>query len=496
MQDSQNLGEPRRQSPIAIVMILAQALTRVVKQVFPFVIIAFLGSSDNRGLKILTATIVITLISSVATVIKYFSTYYYIHHGSLILNSGWLSKSKVNIPLNKIQAINFEQNVLHRMLGVVKVYADTAGSDKKEFELSALTKYDAEALREFVLHHKNVKVEEIESDIAQETIIAPVSTSRIIFKLDIPSLIKVGITENHLRSGWLIIVAVFWIYSQIEEVGIKVEDEIDIESWWQTVINSMILLGLLFLTATILISLTRTVVKYFDLTFLRVDNGFKVVKGLFNRTEVAAQDSKVQYISWSQNILQKLLSYNTLSIHQAGSIGQGSSGIVIPGCLSHHIDYVRECLIPRVDLETIPMSGVDKRYVSRLATILGVSVIIILAFLVYNENFYQALGLALIYAILIVNRYYRYKKIAYGNDGENIVIFGGTWGAKKTILPIYKVQSINMIASPYMHRHGLATLRINTAAGALSIPYLSKAEAIKYSDIVLYKVETSDKWWM
>lgn len=497
-ETSNNLSEPRRQSPYAIALILAQAITRVVRQIFPFIIIAFIGSSDNRGMKILIATISITLISSVATLIKYFTTYYYVKDGSLILNSGWISKSRVNIPLNKIQAINFEQNVLHRILGVTKVYADTAGSDKREFELSALTIEDAEALRSYVLDVKKVNNEVVEtSEYENEQITTEKESSRVIFKLDIPSIIKVGLTENHLRSGWLIIVAVFWIYSQIEEVGIKVEDEIDIESWWQTIINSTILLVLVFAIISVVISLARTVVKYFDLTFLRVHEGFKVVKGLFNRTEVAAKDSKVQYMSWSQNKLQKLLGYNTLSIHQAGSLsGFDKTGIVIPGCQAEHIDYVRECIIPDVKIENILMSGVDKRYLMRRVTILGILTALAMAFSIIQENYYIAIVAIFIFILLVVNRYYSFRKLAYGLDGQNLIIDGGTWGAKKTILPIFKVQSINMVASPYMYKNKLATLRIYTAAGSLSIPYINRKEATKIIDWILYKVEVSRKAWM
>jgi putative membrane protein len=497
MLDNTSLFQPQRQSPVAIILTLAKAIVNVARQAFPLLIIAFVGNSDYRSLKILLVTVAISLISTVVAFIRYFTTYYFIQDEYLVLHTGWLSKSKVNIPLSRVQSINFEQNILYRFFDVVKIYADSAGSDKREFELTAIGKKDAEALRYYVISYKDAQKDEEVGETTVQDSPKFHSDEQIIISYDPLTLVKIGLTENHLRSGWLVIVAIFWVYSQFEEIGIKVEDQVDVDVWYSALLNSFAVLMVLLALMSVAISLVRTFVKNYDFKFIRTPHGFKVVKGLFNRIEVAASDQKIQFISWSQNILQKYLAYNTLKISQAGIVAdQNKKGLSIPGCLEPQIDYVQSHLFGHMDTQHIHWSRISMKYVWRYATILGIIACLTIIYLWFAGRL-QFLGITIIiYAFLVYSRYLRYKKIKFGTNLRFLLLHGGTWGARKTILPMYKIQNVQLRSSPYLRRHNLSTMIIYTAAGSLSLPYIPNSTAMKLCDIFLFRIESDTRSWM
>jgi len=49
--------------------------------------------------------------------------------------------------------------------------------------------------------------------------------------------------------------------------------------------------------------------------------------------------------------------------------------------------------------------------------------------------------------------------------------------------------------SPLQRRKGLATLRVYMASGSVRIPYVEHELARQLRDVILYKVESSQKVW-
>jgi putative membrane protein len=77
-----------------------------------------------------------------------------------------------------------------------------------------------------------------------------------------------------------------------------------------------------------------------------------------------------------------------------------------------------------------------------------------------------------------------------------MIIRGGLFGDKAETLPIIKLQNIEISQSPYQRRKKLANVKIHTAAGNVTIPYVGYNRAIQLSDYILYKTESSNKRWM
>jgi len=440
----------------------------------------------------MSGIIVFALLGMVFSIIKFFRYYYYIKDDELVIEQGVLKKSKTIVPFERVQTINLEQNIIHRMFDVVKLKVDTAGSAGAELEFEAISHSTADQLREMLLSKKKTSKTTAGGTVAEHS----TPTYRRIMKLELPELLKAGMVENHLRSGGLIFAAMFWIWQSAGDVGMsdRVEDPLSaIEYGLQLVA----VLGIMFVVVSFLISLVRMVITNYDLEFMRSDQGFKLQGGLFTRRDVSALDHKIQVVSWADNPLKKLIGIKDLRLRQAASQAIGSKKTIkIPGCTAEHLHEVTTSLYGSDYDKGIAYQHIHGAYFHRVA----LYVLLLggglwgLAF--YMSNMPMMVGLTIAIVGILLTRYLSMKKKRYGLNQEVLIVRGGSYGDKTEVLPIYKIQSCSITSSPYQRRRGLASVVIYTASGRVGVPYIPWAAAQQLQDVLLYGVERDRRKWM
>lgn len=489
---------PTRQSYVAIVMILFKTVNVVVRQLFPALLVILVGGSKNRGQYIIWFLVVGSVLSMIYSIINFFRTYFIIQNGEIILHTGVFSRKKISIPFERIQTVNFEQNIIHQFFSVLSIKLDTAGSEKNEFEFHAIEAEKAHALREMIMSQKKVAVL---SESPLNSIDKPQTAQenyKLIMSIAPFQLLKVGLTENHIKSGGLIFVFFFWIYQNLQEVGVDVDEYSQDIPIWEAGLYSVMALITLFLIISVLISLIRTLVKHYDLKFFRSSAGFKIESGLFTKKQTSALDHKIQYISWSDNLLKRWMGFKDLALNQASSNELSTtSNIKIPGCNMHHIRQVSETLFGNADFDSnIELHSIDKRFFIRFSVIMILLLIVVCSGLIYFEQ-YDKIVLAVLACVYFCGtRFISYKKMKYGINHEMLYIRGGIFGDKAEIMPMFKIQSVEMHQSPYQTRNNLATITLYTASGKLRIPYIAKGICTDLMNIILYKSESDKRKWM
>lgn len=484
---------PHRQSYAAIVMILGRSVNIVMRQLLPVFIVVFLGSSKNKDTFLIYVGLATAIITLSVSLVNYFVTYFYIKNNELIFHTGVFTKKKTALPFDRIQSIQFEQNIFHTFFSVVKLNIDSAGSDKNEFQFHALDTARAKALRDTILQGQSQKMQ----NISKETITAPPENTEKIISLSTTDLLRAGLTENHIKSGGLIIFFFLWIYNNLKDAGVDVEDYTGhIAGEW---INFSLLLSLLslFLIISVSISLFRTVVVNFNLSMFRTPAGFKILHGLFTRKETSARDHKIQYISWSDNLLKKGIGFYNLYIHQA-SPGQLKlkENIRIPGIRKTHIHALTTYLYGMNDIQNIPLHSVKSPYFTRFAMItVMLSVVSGAGIYLFSQPKYTVY-LLIISLFLIVLRFMSFRKKKYSLTSDMLFFKGGTFGDTYALLPIYKIQAAAIHQSWYQWRHHLCDVKIFTASGPLVIPYISLREGYALVQILTYSAETDKRPWM
>ncbi|MBC7885565.1 MAG: PH domain-containing protein [Saprospiraceae bacterium] len=485
---------PNRQSYVAILMILFKTINVLFRQLLPIVVVILVGGSKSKTSYILYFIIGVAVISMAYSLINFFKTYFIVQDAELILHTGVFNRKKMAIPFNKIQTINFEQNIIHRFFSVLRIKVDTAGSEKNEFEFHALQSDKANALRDLVMKEKRTPVITEEFDTQQ---IGESSAFTPIMSLSTADLLKVGITENHLKSGALIFLFFFWIYQNLHDVGVDVDEyseeipDVDVGMLFIVFIISV------FIIVSVIISMIRTVVRDYDLQFLRSARGFKVISGLFTKKEVSAMDVKIQQMAWSDNLLKRMIGFKNLSLHQASSAELSSKqNIHIPGCRMHHITEVVRSLFGKVDFDHFEMHKIDIRFFIRFSLIICI-LILMMGTLAYYINHTDKIVYVIIAGLYFIgHRYLSYRKKTFGHNEELVFIKGGIFGDKAEILPIFKIQAIELNQTPYQTRHQLCSITLFTASGRTQIPYISHHFARHLTDLFLSKVEMDRRKWM
>jgi len=273
-----NFREPTRQSIVAILLIIWKTYRVIIGQIWPFLILfLFKGKGPGGSNHLLLFVIGAAVLVMIYSIINYFRYYFYVDTDELVIESGVLKRSKLNVPFDRIQTINFEQNIIHRLFNVVRLKVDTAGSSQAEFEFHAIDNQKADELRELLLSKKKSAQPSLRIEVGQDL---PVNKKyKTIMQLSITDLIKAGAVENHLRSGGIILAGMWWVWQSIDDSGLidindKVEETVA-QQLSSGLMITLILIGL-FMILSFIVSMAKMIITNYDLKFLRSDNGFKI----------------------------------------------------------------------------------------------------------------------------------------------------------------------------------------------------------------------------
>ena len=421
-----------------------------------------------------------------------------------IINQGVFKKEEMSVPFGRIQSVHLKQNLIQQILNVVGLEIETAGSVTKEVSIPALKRSYAESLKSFLLSRKaevepaETEREEIQNDTPAK--LKKQNEERVILRLGIVDLLKVGLTENHLRTGLIAFGVLFSYFNQAEEF---LAEEVDAATRQvETVVNTMVFVVpiaiLFFVVLSILLSTIRTVLRYYNLSVLISPNSLTVRGGLLKIQENLVPEGKIQFISWKSNPLRRLIGYQSLAIYQAGSeVINRKNAVQVPGCREEQVEAVNQAFFPELEnfaaltaLKPVPYFQV------RLLLFFGIIPAIALAAIGWFEGwwFYIIAGLVVATADFLTRKYVARFEVLLSED--LLRVNRGYIFPQRILLKLYKVQNISYHQSIFQKRRGLASVILFTAGGRISIPFIPEATAKSVVDFLLYKIESSHKEWM
>lgn len=493
---------PQRQSKIAIGIILIKFIRTTIRAFWPILLSFFITGRNSDSFTSIIGYVVLAfaVFNLLGSVLTYFRFYFHIEEGAFLIDKGILKRSKVNIPFERIQTINFKQNILHQMFGVVSLEIDTAGAKKSELTIDALSKEDAEELRSFILSEKaQILVPDTEK--SEEVIDTAQGEGEVILHLGVSDLFKVGISQNHLKSMGILFAFVFSTLNEVtEDIPELIADQVSgyenviINTGWIMFLASVILVGII----SFLYSLISTVLGNYDLKLSIHQGGLKLVKGLLNREEVSVNKKKIQIVSWSDNPIRMMFKMFTLKIEQASSAeaDQLKSKIKVPGSYQTQVDSVAKTVFPEEFYREEEKHKVSKLLKYRLFLFFGLLPTVVGGLIAFYFIEWEVLYF-LIWTTLVslsINLYY--KKRSFEVNEELLKNNRGTFGHIYELIQLYKVQSVEIKQSWYQRRKKLATIVLSTAAGSVRIPFLALEKAEALENFILYRIESDQREWM
>jgi putative membrane protein len=494
-----NFNHPQRQSLSGVIILFMNSLQKIGRAFVPILVVFFLKIETASVLLMILGAIGIMILIGIFAYLKYLNFTFYIDEKSeeFIVNDGVFNKSKIVISLHKIQQVSIHQNLLQRIINIYEISVDTAGTDKQEGNIKAVSHEVALALKEKLLENRNIS-ENLEKDVTVET-----EKKMPFLRIQLINLFKIGITSNYAKSIGLIITFFFTIYENLHNIGKEdVLTGLEIESKFNSypiLISILIAIAGLFFVV-FLINIFRTVLKYFNFTIEKQKGSLLLSYGLISKQSTIVKPEKVQIVSVSQNYFQKKLRILEIKIKQAtGDDAKKSKfGIEILGCNNAEKNQILNLVF-----DAIPQANTKlKPNWRKLVFAIFLSIILPLsAFLIvynYTEiNLKHYVPIAVFYVIFVaIIQFFSFYNYRLYIGQKHIIKKHGAWERERSIIEINKIQAITT-AQLFWHKNlNIGTVTLHTAGGNLSF-YLGNFDVIQnYTNQWLYAIETSDSNWM
>ncbi len=489
---------PQRQSPKGVFLFFGLTLRKILNALWPILVLYLFKSKtidDQKQWMIYALIILILLILVVNAILSYLHFFYYIKDNEIVVEKGYLKKIKISIPLDRIQTINTRQNFIQQFLNVVTLEIDTAGSSRQELKFIALTKECTEALQLklsafTIVHPSENSVDEV-SDTREKKTILQLSTF---------DLIKIGISENHLKSMLLIFIFVNGIYQQLQDFFKSSVDAVS-EQAGGFLENS----GMLFITFFVIFILLMLIVfsvllimlRYFDLNFARQDGAFILKSGLINKKDIVIPFPKIQIVSWETNPIRKWMDFVSVNITQASNVNiSKKQAIIIPGCNTQQLNNISNEIFPFTESFVWTTHLSHPIYFIRL-WIFRICLLAIPAVIFFYEYWqtYAIVGSWIFISAIL--SYLSFKKRYFKISPQFLQTAKGTIEQEFSQFFNFKIQTIIFKQTFFQRRRKLASLVISISGGKkIKIPYIQHDIAIELYNYLLYCTESTNKKWM
>ena len=491
-----DLSKPTRQSIKGLVIIFIYSIRQGVRMFWALIAVVVLQKNilENKYL-IGVALLIILALLVVHTILYYLNFYFYVDGDEFILKKGYLRKKTLTIPLERIQSVNTKQNLIQQILDILTLEIDTAGTVAKELKIHALEKPYADTLNNLLSKGKAAESEEESEETAE---ISKVE-EKLVLALSPSDLLKIGISQNHIRTALIIIAFGMQTFNQVQDLFEEKAEEYSgelINFMSSSSLALILFMVIFFLIISVLFSLFRTLFKYFDFKLLKREKAIRIQSGLVNKRNVLMPYNKIQELNWETGPVKQIFGIYNLVFKQAVS-GQSRRNQLVdaPGCLKNHLELLKTDLFGEEILNKSPKIFTDKYYFRRLWLLSGWLPALIVTPFFYAEWILWIAGSAWLmlsagYSFLILQK--RYFRI----NNKQVRISKGAVAHKWKQMENYKIQSVKFRQTIFQKRRSLASLQLTNASGSMAIPYINESVARQIYNYLLYHAETSKKSWM
>ena len=481
----------RKQSKVGALVFLFDSIRKNAVN-FLFILIP-------TGFDLLVFVIVSLFFVLILAIYAYINYYYFEYsfdfdRSEFLIKKGWLKKTKLSVPFEKIQQVNINQNIIHKIFSLYEIQMDTAGSKDTEVDIKAVSSKIADDFKEISETIKKSISKNIDNEMEQEESL----------EIDLLTLVKTGLTSQYFETLGAMI-ALFFV-----GVGFLNDLEIDyapaiVDFYDKTDFNFFAISIAIFIVIYIIlmVNLCLTLIKYYGYKALKKLQNLEVKYGLIQTKSILLSPIKVQEFRWTQNWIQKKINLRNVRISQASSMNVAAPNrrniIDVPGCSNQQMDKLFDFIYDdKINDEIVVRPSIRKfiinfSFFTLLPTIIF---IVLLNNITFLDNAYF-LNFIIIYFILSsfsAWRFYRNSILFYSKNF--IRIQSGFWDIKTKTIENYKIQSVMLYQAFWHKRFNLGSIILLTAGGMSYISTCNYEVLKKITNNVIYKVETSKKRWM
>ncbi|RDI54952.1 PH domain-containing protein [Flavobacterium glaciei] len=501
-----DFSQPQRQSSIGILVMFFYTLQQYARALWPMIVIWIFKFDEVNKLYFFLGMLTVFVSIGVVSYLKYLNFTFFLdsENEEFIITDGVFNKTKTAIQLRKIQQVNINQSFIQKLIGVYELDVDTAGSNKKEGAIKAISHELALELKSRLLENEELqRVVGTSETTLEETEQKLFEVAHPFIKISVLSLLKVGITSNYGKSIALLLIFFSTIFENLQNFGDesnvykdKVGSYIDKNFVFQT-----ILISILFLFGVVLVvNVVRIIFKYYDYKITRQKGSLLLSFGLLNTKSTIIKPEKVQITTVTRNYFQRKMGILELKIRQAtsGEKEEQKSIIEIPGCSATERDSILKLLFHKIPEKGLMLQPNFRKLIFSVFLSIGLPLFGFIAVGYWLEPLiFEYIYLVPAYVVVIgLIQYFRFKNSRLFIHENFIIKQSGAWDISNDIIEPNKIQAITTSQLFWHKKLNIGSIILHTAGGNIAFQ-LGDYSVIKQKiNLWLYEIETSDSNWM
>lgn len=446
---------------------------------FPIVFIAF-----STGGSLIAGPIVVLALSAIVglKVLAWSKFTYEVTSESLVMDHGIVNRKHREVPLRRIQQVDLQRKLRHRLLGVAIVRVDTAGgSGGAEIVLEAIDNDDAMALRQALLRQAAGATSAVSNGRSADAAGAtgpsgaaggmsgaapsdPVTQpTEVVAQLTTRQLVVAGMSGSRLAALLPVLAAGFGLLTELPGQTTQ--------SATQTIgdqFSSVLVIGaiaLLIVPVILAIAAGTSILTDHDFTLIRSGTDLHLRRGLLDQREATLSLQRIQLVRVRTNPMRRMLGVTSVELQSAGS-GSDADGSVsrltIPLVDAAALDQLLAQILPgsapQPDLIAAPPAARRRAWVRRVVPAAALAALVVLV----TRSAWGAIALVLL-APAIALAESAYRGLGHAATPSFVYTRRGGLFRELAVVPVAKTQSSRLHSSPFQRRVDLATLDLDVA---------------------------------
>jgi len=439
------------------------------------------------------------LLQMTYAVVRYLTLEYTLTHEELRIRVGLLHRQERRIPLDRIQDLGFESTILRRALGLVVILVETASGRGVEAKLDALSRADAEHLREVLLTARPRSSNPAAAATASGDDDAPAPTPErrdepeiewVVHRSSTRELLVRGATDMRLSAFAVTGYAAYELANQLGFVTQIAGIAATFRDWLGSlppVVVFAVLAGILFVVMAlgIITSTLGNLVQFHDFQIALRGDVLQRRYGLLTTRQKTLPRARVQRVTIEQSWLRRLLGFAVVKADSAGGSrtdGQDTTAgwdVVVPLTRATTAQALLPALLPGIEHTRFVWHRGSSKLVIR-TTVQGC----LLAGIAIAATWWRLESTALV-ALLIIPIWTAlgvlvWRNLGWASGEEFFALQHGIIGKNFACVPTKKVQAVVVRQGIVGQLLGLADLTVYVAGGSPTcIPDLTIRDARK-----------------
>lgn len=430
----------------------------------------------KKNLEGLLFALGIFILSVLFGVFRYLTIKYYVSDDVIVLEKGFLTKDKIQIPFNKISTIDISSNIIDKALSAITIKMDSGAVKMAQEEIKIkISSKDGYLLRDLIVSKKSA-YSNTEEELSENVSLLPDKKDFILErKITFKEIILYSLTKGKIL--WFIS-TVLVVFSFVSEFVSNIEESM-VNNSLDYIGNNVNMLKeqgigvIILITAIVSISLLILIniffmiyesIRLYNYTLKADHRNLYITFGLLKTKEYSIPIKKIQSLRYKQSILQQALKIFSLEVVTIGyGDEQKESAIIFPIANKEFIDKVILSVLPEFKTEA-NINKPPKKALSRFI-FLGNAVFTIAFIVALITNILSLKVLVGLYIFLIITNtilgYRQYKNTSLSVDNNILTATFGTIAKTTYIIKQSSIQSITIKEGPFHKLKSVVDFKID-----------------------------------